>query len=144
MRRLVEFTGANITGVTICQHQVNRANARRGVCHLREYSFTGVSQAITATRPQYIQDRTTYLVGDYNDLPEVLEPSTLDAAYFMESLSHAEDRAIPLAQAAKIARGRRRVLDARRGEAERPWRLRDARRGERGRGPSGNRRKTRP
>jgi sterol 24-C-methyltransferase len=86
MRRLVEFTGANITGVTICAHQVKRANQ------------------ITATLPQYIQDRTTYLVGDYNDLPEELEASTFDAAYFMESLSHAEDRAVPLAQAAKIVK----------------------------------------
>ena len=38
MRRVVEFTGANMTGVTICQHQVNRANQ------------------ITSTLPEYIQD----------------------------------------------------------------------------------------
>ena len=86
MRRVVEFTGANMTGVTICQHQVNRANQ------------------ITSTLPEYIQDRTEYLVGDYNDLPSQMKPSSYDAAYFMESLSHSEDRAIPLAQAAKIVK----------------------------------------
>ena len=86
MRRVVEFTGANMTGVTICQHQINRA------------------KAITAELPQWIQDRTEYLIGDYNDLPTQMEPSSYDAAYFMESLSHSEDRAIPLAQAAKIVK----------------------------------------
>ena len=86
MRRVVEFTGANMTGVTICQHQVNRANQ------------------ITSELPPYIQDRTEYLVGDYNDLPSSMKPSSYDAAYFMESLSHSEDRAIPLAQAAKIVK----------------------------------------
>lgn len=86
MRRVVEFTGANMTGVTICQHQINRA------------------KAITSELPEFIQDRTKYLLGDYNDLPTEMEPSTYDAAYFMESLSHSEDRAIPLAQAAKIVK----------------------------------------
>lgn len=86
MRRCAEFTGANVTGVTICQHQVNRANA------------------ITAKLPTYIGDRTTYLVGDYNDLPTEMAPSSYDAAYFMESLSHSEDRASPLSQAAKIVK----------------------------------------
>ena len=86
MRRVVEFTGANMTGVTICEHQINRAHA------------------ITAKLPQYVQDRTEYLRGDYNDLPAQMLPSTYDAAYFMESLSHSEDRASPLAQAAKIVK----------------------------------------
>ncbi|KAJ1450964.1 S-adenosyl-L-methionine-dependent methyltransferase [Pelagophyceae sp. CCMP2097] len=86
MRRCAEFTGANVTGVTICQHQINRA------------------KTITASLPQYIQDRTTYLLGDYNDLPAEMEPDSYDAAYFMESLSHSEDRASPLAQAVKIVK----------------------------------------
>ena len=86
MRRVIEFTGCNMTGVTICEHQVKRANQ------------------ITAKLPKYIGDRAEYLVGDYNDLPAKMKPSTYDAAYFMESLSHAEDRAPPLAQAAKIVK----------------------------------------
>ena len=100
MRRVVEFTGANMTGVTICQHQVNRANQ------------------ITSTLPEYIQDRTERLVGDYNDLPSQMKPSSYDAAYFMESLSHSEDRAIPPAQAAKIVKPwhrRRLAVDAQAG-----------------------------
>jgi len=86
MRRVIEFTGANMTGVTICAHQVKRANA------------------ITAELPKYIGDRAEYLIGDYNDLPKEMAPSSYDAAYFMESLSHSEDRASPLAQAANIVK----------------------------------------
>ena len=89
MRRVVEFTGANMTGVTICQHQVNRANQ------------------ITSTLPEYIQDRTEYLVGDYNDLPSSMKPSSYDAAYFMESLSHSEDRAIPSGASGQNSQARR-------------------------------------
>jgi len=86
MRRVIEFTGANMTGVTICEHQQKRA------------------RQITAELPAFIQERAEYVVGDYNDLPESMAPSSYDAAYFMESLSHAEDRASPLAQAVKIVK----------------------------------------
>jgi len=86
MRRVAAFTGAYMTGVTICQHQIDRAHA------------------ITKKLPKYVQDRVEYLRGDYNDLPEQMKPSTYDAAYFMESLSHSEDRASPLAQAVKIVK----------------------------------------
>ena len=86
MRRVIEFTGVNMTGVTICAHQVKRA------------------YAITATLPKFIQERAEYLIGNYNELPAEMLPSSYDAAYFMESLSHAEDRAPPLAQALKIVK----------------------------------------
>jgi len=52
MRRLVEFTGSYITGVTICQYQVNRA------------------KTITAGLTDWMKERLNYLVGDYNNLPE--------------------------------------------------------------------------
>jgi sterol 24-C-methyltransferase len=86
MRRLVEFTGAHISGVTICQYQVNRA------------------KKITATLTKWMQERLSYQVGDYNDLPKSFEADTYDAAYFMESLSHAENRVPPLSQARKIVK----------------------------------------
>lgn len=86
MRRLAEFTGAHITGVTICQYQVNRA------------------KKITEGLTQWMKDRVEYMVGDYNNLPAAFEENTFDGAYFMESLSHAEDRTPPLAQAKKIVK----------------------------------------
>jgi sterol 24-C-methyltransferase len=86
MRRLVEFYGATISGVTICQYQVNRA------------------KKITESLPDWMKERVSYFVGDYNQLPENFKPNTYDAAYFMESLSHAEDRTPPLTQARKIVK----------------------------------------
>ena len=75
MRRVIEFTGASVTGVTICQHQINRA------------------KEITKNEwPEYVQEKAKYVRGDYNDLPKELKSNSFDAAYFMESLSHAEDR----------------------------------------------------
>eukprot|EP00940_MAST-03C_sp_MAST-3C-sp2_P001793 g1793.t1 len=87
MRRVIEYTGAHVTGVTICEHQIQRA------------------KTITAeSHSKFVQDRATYVRGDYNDLPKEMKPSSFDAAYFMESLSHSEDRASPLAQAANIVK----------------------------------------
>jgi len=89
MRRLVEFFGAEMTGVTICQYQVNRA------------------WTITKAMPEWFHKRVNYLVGDYNNLPDqngVFTENSYDAAYFMESLSHAEDRTPPLAQAKRIVK----------------------------------------
>merc|ERR1719199_1727166 len=74
MRRLVEFTGADITGVTICKHQIKRANQ------------------ITSRLTPWMQERLHYLEGDYNDVPASMERGTFDRVYFMESLSYAEDR----------------------------------------------------
>jgi SAM-dependent methyltransferase len=86
MRRLVEFTGASIEGLTICKYQVARA------------------KKITSTLNEWMQSRLNYHVGDYNDLPKEFEKNTFDGAYFMESLSHAEDRTPPLAQARGIVK----------------------------------------
>mmetsp|Transcript_17285 Transcript_17285/g.19329 ORF Transcript_17285/g.19329 Transcript_17285/m.19329 type:complete len:410 (+) Transcript_17285:30-1259(+) len=87
MRRLVEFTGSYITGVTICKYQVNRA------------------KKITSELTEWNQERLSYTVGDYNELPaEIFPENAFDAAYFMESLSHAEDRTLPLSQAKKIVK----------------------------------------
>jgi len=86
MRRLVEFFGAQITGLTICQYQVDRA------------------KTITGRLPKWLQTRVNYLLGDYNAVPESMPENSFDRAYFMESLSHAEDRSLPLAQAKKIVK----------------------------------------
>jgi len=86
MRRLVEFFGATIQGVTICEYQVGRA------------------KKITSTLNEWMQERVSYFVGDYNSLPAAFETNSFDGAYFMESLSHAEDRTPPLSQARKIVK----------------------------------------
>jgi sterol 24-C-methyltransferase len=86
MRRLAEFTGAFIEGVNYCKYQLKRADI------------------ITQTLPEYIKQRVTYTHGDYNNLPETMKPNTFDTAYFMESLSHAQDRTPLLAQAKKIVK----------------------------------------
>lgn len=85
-RRLVEFTGAYITGLTNCKYQLARA------------------RTVTKTLPQWVQDRVGYVEGDYNFLPDDFAENGYDMAYFMESLSHAEDRSVPLTQAAKIVK----------------------------------------
>ncbi|KAK3266281.1 hypothetical protein CYMTET_25082 [Cymbomonas tetramitiformis] len=88
LRRISEFTGANITGLTNCVHQVNRAK-------------TITEQRISS---QWHKDRCTYLVGDYNKLPAIMEENTYDAAYFLESLSHSENRVPPLSEARRIVK----------------------------------------
>lgn len=88
LRRIAEFTGANITGLTNCNYQVNRAKT--------------ITERITS---QWHKDRCHYVVGDYNHLPEENFPeNSFDAVYFLESLSHAEDRAPPLAEARRIVK----------------------------------------
>lgn len=83
-RRLVEFTGASIEGVTNCKYQLGRA------------------AEISRSLPDWMQSKLQYTEGDYNALPESMERGTYDRVYFMESLSHCEDRAKPLEQARKL------------------------------------------
>lgn len=86
LRRMAEFTGSNITGLTNCKYQVNRARV--------------VTERLTS---EWHKERCNYVVGDYNHLPEEQFPAnSFDAVYFLESLSHAEDRTPPLAEALRI------------------------------------------
>lgn len=87
LRRIAEFTGANITGLTNCKYQVNRAKT--------------ITSKITS---QWHKDRCNYVVGDYNHLPEEFEDNSYDAVYFLESLSHSEDRVPPLSEALRIVK----------------------------------------
>ena len=83
-RRLTEYTGAFIDGVTNCKYQIQRA------------------KDISMKLPTWHKDRLNYIEGDYNNLPDQMERGTYDRVYFMESLSHCEDRAKPLEQARKL------------------------------------------
>ena len=80
-RRLTEYTGASIEGVTNCKYQLQRA------------------ASLTAPLPEWQKEKLKYTEGDYNDLPLSMERGTYDRVYFLESLSHCEDRAKPLKQA---------------------------------------------
>jgi len=81
MRRIAKHTGANITGVTICAYQIERAHK---------------------ATPDYLEPHVKYVESDYTDTP--LPSNHFDVVYFMESLSHAHDRALPLKEAYRIVK----------------------------------------
>ena len=74
MRNICKFTGADITGLTLNQYQVNRGNE---LCSLD---------------PQlgFSTDKCRSVQGDFMDMP--FEQSTFDAAYAIEATCHAPDR----------------------------------------------------
>lgn len=73
LRGVVRATGANVTGVTINEHQVARA------------------REITSALPEYMRKRCHYMVNDYLDI-KGLEPNSFEAAFYMESSLHCENR----------------------------------------------------
>lgn len=83
LRGVVRATGANVTGVTINKYQVHRA------------------REITRALPKYMRDRSHYEVQDYLDI-KGMEEGVYDAAFYMESSLHCEDRAKTFSQAYKM------------------------------------------
>lgn len=73
LRGVVRATGANVTGVSINEHQIMRA------------------REITAGLSPYMQERCHFEVQDYLNL-KGMEEGTFDAAFYMESSLHCEDR----------------------------------------------------
>jgi len=74
MRNIQQFTGADITGVTINEYQVNVGNqycAQKG-----------------------IDQKCRLIQGDFQKLPEKFEAGTFDAAYAIEATCHSPDRKI--------------------------------------------------
>eukprot|EP00957_Ditylum_brightwellii_P053028 4021015-Ditylum_brightwellii.AAC.1 len=72
MRNIQQFTGADITGVTINDYQVRVANqycAQRG-----------------------ISDKCRVMQGDFQKLNEKFDENVYDAAYAIESTCHSPDR----------------------------------------------------
>jgi sterol 24-C-methyltransferase len=74
LRGVVRATGANITGVTINKHQVSRA------------------REITSKLSPWMQARSHFVVEDYLNV-KGLEENAYDAAFYMESSLHTEQRA---------------------------------------------------
>lgn len=73
LRGVVRATGANVTGVSINEHQIMRA------------------REITSGLSPYMQERCHFEVQDYLGLKGMQEGS-FDAAFYMESSLHCEDR----------------------------------------------------
>jgi len=83
LRGVVRATGANVTGLTINEHQVARA------------------REITAALPEYMRARCHYMVNDYLDI-KGLEPNAYAAAFYMESSLHCENRTKTFEQTYKL------------------------------------------
>mmetsp|Transcript_9616 Transcript_9616/g.28125 ORF Transcript_9616/g.28125 Transcript_9616/m.28125 type:complete len:372 (-) Transcript_9616:623-1738(-) len=73
LRGVVRATGANVTGLSINEHQIMRG------------------KEITATLSPWMQARCHFVVQDYLDV-KGLEENAYDAAFYMESSLHCEDR----------------------------------------------------
>lgn len=71
-RNIARFSGADITGVTICDYQVARATAK--------------------TERDQLQDQVRFRQADFMKLSETFKPSSFDAAYAIEATCHAPDR----------------------------------------------------
>ena len=97
LRGIVRATGANVTGLTINEHQVARA------------------KEITSALPKYMQQRCNYMVNDYLDM-KGLEPNHYAAAFYMESSLHCENRTKTFSETFKHLRpgGRLVAMEARR------------------------------
>lgn len=82
MRNIHQFTGADITGITINEYQVrvgNRYCAQRGVSH-----------------------KCRSIQGDFHKLSEKFEPESFDAAYAIEATCHSPDRRLCFEQLARV------------------------------------------
>jgi sterol 24-C-methyltransferase len=74
MRNIQQFTGADITGVTINQYQVSVGN--------QYCAQKGVDQKCRSVQ------------GDFQKLGEKFEPESFDAAYAIEATCHSPDRSV--------------------------------------------------
>lgn len=83
MRGVVRATGANITGLTINRYQIARG------------------REIVATLPQFMQDRCHFEHQDYLDI-KGMEEGAYDAAFYMESSLHCEDRSKTFKEAYRL------------------------------------------
>ena len=80
MRNICKFTGADVTGLTLNQYQVNRGNE---LCRADAHFENTKGNGLPDVRCRSIQ-------GDFMKQP--FEPSSYDAAYAIEATCHAPDR----------------------------------------------------
>ena len=74
-------------------------------------AFTVSEEQVNFGRTMLSNDRATIEVGNYHDLP--LEDSSIDAAFFLESICHSETPSLALAEAKRVLKpgGRLVVVD---------------------------------
>lgn len=84
MRNICRFTGADVTGLTLNQYQVDRGNELcRADAHFRGSQSQADGEEVAAVRCRAVQ-------GDFMSQP--FDASTFDAAYAIEATCHAPDR----------------------------------------------------
>jgi len=83
MRGVVRATGANVTGLTINAHQIKRG------------------REITSQLSPFMQKRCHFSLQDYLNV-KGLEENSYDAAFYMESSLHCENRTKTFAEAFKL------------------------------------------
>jgi len=83
LRGVVRATGANVTGLTINEHQIARA------------------QEITRTLTPWMQERCHFIKQDYLAI-QGMELEAYDAAFYMESSLHCENRTQTFAEVYKL------------------------------------------
>lgn len=83
MRGIVRATGANVTGITINAYQIKRG------------------REITAKLAPYMQARCHFSLQDYLSVKD-LEENSYDAAFYMESSLHCENRTQTFKEAFKL------------------------------------------
>jgi sterol 24-C-methyltransferase len=71
-RNIARFSGANVTGVTLCEYQVARATAK--------------------TASEGLSGQVDFKKADFMKLDQTIAPGTYDAAYAIEATCHAPDR----------------------------------------------------
>lgn len=79
LRSIAKFTGAHITGITINNYQIKRANR---------------------LTPDYLKPRVKYVQGDFSKLP--FEPESFDKVFAIEALCHMFEREKPFGEAMKV------------------------------------------
>jgi len=82
LRSIVGFSGAEVTGVTINQYQVNRA------------------KKITSELSPFYQSKCKYVQGDYTKLP--FADNTFDTIYTIEAMVHVMDRSHAFKEAYRV------------------------------------------
>lgn len=82
MRNICKFTGADVTGITLNQYQVNRANE------------------LCEADPQLGLSRCRAVQGDFMEMP--FESNSFDNAYAIEATCHAPDRVMAYSEIYRV------------------------------------------
>eukprot|EP00494_Astrolonche_serrata_P033972 UN34241 len=82
LRNIVSFTGSDVTGVTINEYQVERANK------------------VSAGLSEFLQSKSHFVQGDFTKIP--FPDNSFDAIYTIEAMVHKKDRSEAFAEAYRV------------------------------------------